>query len=429
MTSSSRHPVAELAASGIEGRARGIYSVCSSNEIVLEASFRQAAEDGSFLLVESTCNQVNQYGGYTGMTPRSFSEFMKGMAARADFPLGRLLLGGDHLGPTVWTAEPAEEAMAKSRQLVKEYAEAGFTKIHLDASASCADDPVPLPDEVVASRAAELGAVAEASRQPDMKPVYVVGTEVPVPGGVQDAEEGLHITEPGEAETTIANARRAFEERGLGEAWERVVALVVQPGVEFGNDFIIDYDRQKARELSAMIRDYPGMTFEAHSTDYQKPENLRMMVEDSFSILKVGPWLTFALREGIRALSLIEAELVSAGILDGKSAVEETLEKEMMENPAYWRKYYPGSPGEQLMQRRFSFSDRVRYYWQRPAVEASLDRLFTGLDKAGIPLSLLSQYLPGQYQAVRDGRLKADSRELAIDRVRDVLRIYSYACG
>ena len=429
MTSSGKHPVAGLVSSRGKGKARGIYSVCSSNQIVLEASFRQAAEDGSFLLVESTCNQVNQFGGYTGMTPGSFSGFMRGMAAKADFPLDRLLLGGDHLGPTVWTSEPAEEAMNKSRQLVKEYAEAGFTKIHLDASASCADDPLPLPDETVASRAAELGAVAESACRSGLEPVYVVGTEVPVPGGVQDFEEGLHITEPGEAETTISNARKAFEKLGLEEAWERVVALVVQPGVEFGNDFIVDYDRQKARNLSAMIKDYPGMTFEAHSTDYQKPGNLRRMVEDSFSILKVGPWLTFALREGIRALSLIEGELFSAGIVDKASGVEEALEKEMLENPGYWSKYYPGNPGEQLMQRRFSFSDRVRYYWQRPAVEAALERLFSNLDSSGIPLSLLSQYLPGQCAAVREGRLKAYSRELAIDKVRDVLRIYSSACG
>ncbi len=411
------------------GTARGIYSVCSSNEYVLEASFMQALEDDSFLLVESTCNQVNQYGGYTGMTPRVFADFMKKKAAGTGFPSERLILGGDHLGPTVWTGEPAEVAMDKSRKLVKEYAEAGFTKIHLDASASCADDPVPLPDETVAARAAQLCAVAESCRQPGVDPVYVVGTEVPVPGGVQSQEEGLHITEPGEAETTIANARQAFRKHDLEEAWERVVALVVQPGVEFGNDFIIDYDRGKAAKLSRMIGGYPDMTLEAHSTDYQKRENLRQMVEDNFAVLKVGPWLTFALREGFRALGLIEEELVSAGLVSSPSDVEGALEKEMLNNPGYWQKYYPGNPGEQLLQRRYSFSDRVRYYWQQPAVQASQERLFANLEEAGIPLSLLSQYLPSQYEAVREGRLSLSPRRIVMDKVRDVLRIYSYACG
>jgi D-tagatose-1,6-bisphosphate aldolase subunit GatZ/KbaZ len=428
MTSSSKHPVSEIIALHKSGTTRGIYSVCSSNVHVLQASLEQAREDESFLLVEATCNQVNQYGGYTGMVPRDFSDFITILADQADFPREKLILGGDHLGPTVWGKETADAAMEKARVLMKEYAEAGFTKIHLDASLSCAGDPVPLPDETVAARAAELCAVAEQYRRPGTEPVYVVGTEVPVPGGVQDQDEGLHITEPAEAETTIANARMAFERLHLEDAWERVVALVVQPGVEFGNDFIVDYDPEKAGALSRVIEGYEGMTLEAHSTDYQKKESLRQMVVDNFSILKVGPWLTFAFREAIQALSAIERELISAGGRKTCSGIEDVLEREMMDDQAYWLKYYPGTPGQQLLQRRYSFSDRVRYYWQRPAVEASLEKLFSNLEEMKIPLSLLSQYLPSQYESVREGRLVLDPKGLARDKIRDVLRIYSYAC-
>jgi D-tagatose-1,6-bisphosphate aldolase subunit GatZ/KbaZ len=428
MTSRLKHPVSQIISTHKGGTTRGIYSVCSSNEHVLRASFEQAGEDGSFLLVEATCNQVNQFGGYTGMVPGAFAEFMETMGQKAGFPREKLILGGDHLGPTVWKNEPADQAMDKARVLMKEYAEAGFTKIHLDASPSCAGDPVPLPDEIVAERSAELCAVAEQYRRPGIDPVYVVGTEVPVPGGVQDQEEGLHITEPAEAETTISNARRAFLNLHLEEAWERVVALVVQPGVEFGNDFIIDYDREKARDLSGMIEGYPGMTLEAHSTDYQKRENLRQMVEDNFSILKVGPWLTFALREAVQALSSIEMELISTDSSRNLSGIGEVLEQEMMADPGYWQKYYPGTPAEQLLQRRYSFSDRVRYYWQRPRVEGALEKLFSNLRETGIPLSLLSQYLPVQYDSVREGCLRLDPESLARDKIRDVLRIYSFAC-
>lgn len=428
MKSRLKHPVSQIISTHKGGTTHGIYSVCSSNEYVLRASFDQAREDGSFLLVEATCNQVNQYGGYTGMVPGAFAEFMETMGQKAGFPREKLILGGDHLGPTVWKNEPAEQAMDKARVLMKEYAEAGFTKVHLDASPSCAGDPVPLPDEIVAARSAELCAVAEQYRKPGIEPVYVVGTEVPVPGGVQDQEEGLHITEPAEAETTISNARRAFLNLHLEEAWERVVALVVQPGVEFGNDFIIDYDREKARDLSGMIKRYPGMTLEAHSTDYQRRENLRQMVEDNFSILKVGPWLTFALREAVKALSSIEMELISTGSSRSLSGIGDVLEQEMMADPGYWQKYYPGTPAEQFFQRRYSFSDRVRYYWQRPRVEGALEKLFSNLRETGIPLSLLSQYLPVQYDSVREGCLSLDPEALARDKVRDVLRIYSFAC-
>ena len=238
----------------------------------------------------------------------------------------------------------------------------------------------------------------------------MVGTEVPVPGGVQDQDEGLHITEPAEAETTINNARQAFKRLHLDEAWERVVALVVQPGVEFGNDFVIDYDREKAGALAKAIESYDGMTLEAHSTDYQKKDNLRQMVEDNFSILKVGPWLTFAFREAVQALSAIEKELVLSAGWNTVSGIEDVLEQEMMANPGYWQKYYPGTPGQQFLQRKYSFSDRVRYYWQQPPVEAALERLFSNLEETGIPLSLLSQFLPCQYESARQGVLSLKSK-------------------
>ena len=53
----------------------------------------------------------------------------------------------------------------------------------------------------------------------------------------------------------------------------------------------------------------PGLVFEAHSTDYQPPESLSRLVIDGFAILKVGPGLTFALREALYALDEIAAAL------------------------------------------------------------------------------------------------------------------------
>ena len=84
--------------------------------------------------------------------------------------------------------------------------------------------------------------------------------------------------------------------------------MVVQPGVEYGDDHIFDYDRAAAAELSRFITTQPGLVYEAHSTDYQTPAALRALVEDHFAILKVGPALTFAYREAVFALELIERE-------------------------------------------------------------------------------------------------------------------------
>ncbi len=97
---------------------------------------------------------------------------------------------------------------------------------------------------------------------------------------------------------------------GLGDAWERVVAVVAQPGVEFGDDTVVAYDAVAAAGLAATVRDAWPLVFEAHSTDYQRPDALVDLVRDGFAILKVGPWLTFAMREALFALEAIERELL-----------------------------------------------------------------------------------------------------------------------
>ncbi len=69
--------------------------------------------------------------------------------------------------------------MAKARDLVAAYVEAGFTKIHLDASMACADDGTPAEEEI-AARAAAMAEVAERSAR-GARLAYVIGTEVPKP--------------------------------------------------------------------------------------------------------------------------------------------------------------------------------------------------------------------------------------------------------
>jgi hypothetical protein len=57
------------------GASAGIYSVCSAHPWVIRAAAEQAAAAGSLLLIEATSNQVNQFGGYTGMRPAEFRSF------------------------------------------------------------------------------------------------------------------------------------------------------------------------------------------------------------------------------------------------------------------------------------------------------------------------------------------------------------------
>src|SRR5207248_11596550 len=174
----------------------GIAAICSARPWVIEAAALQASEDGSSLLVEATSNQVNQEGGYTGMRPADFRSFAIAIASRAGLPEDRLYLGGDHLGPNPWKSLKAAEAMQQACRMVDQYARAGFTKIHLDASMGCAGDPERVSDEVIATRAAELCAVAERSvaESGGAAPIYIVGTEVPPPGGAQHALDSVEVT-------------------------------------------------------------------------------------------------------------------------------------------------------------------------------------------------------------------------------------------
>lgn len=431
----SANPVLHLLQTRRTGHQAGIYSCCSANEYVLRAAIRRAIANDTAVLVEATANQVNQDGGYTGMTPADFRAFLDKIAAEEGMPPERVLCGGDHLGPLTWQHLPEAEAMPKAQTLVKSYVSAGFSKIHIDTSMRVQDDDpnTRLPDEIIARRGAELCACAEEAfaqyhivNPAAPAPVYVIGSEVPIPGGARENEDSVSVTSPKDCLATLAAFEAAFAARGLTDAWGRVVALVVQPGVEFADESVVEYDRAAATDLIACLSDRTGLVFEGHSTDYQPKERLKEMVEDGIAILKVGPALTFALREGLFALERIESEL---NVLHPfpVSGFRDTLDWAMREDNKYWGGYYRGGESHMRYSRAFSFSDRARYYLPAPRVNASINTLLSNLDREGIPLALLSQHMPLQYQRVRSGRLSLRATDLLIDHIGDLIDDYLYA--
>lgn len=382
-----------LAADRRAGRVFGVTSVCTAHPVVLRATLRFARDHGSTALIEATCNQVNHRGGYTGMQPADFVALVNRLAAEEGCPPALIVLGGDHLGPNPWRDRDAEEAMAEAEAMMAAYVAAGFAKIHLDASMGCRGEPVALDDETTARRAARLAAVAETTARAHglRPPVYVIGTEVPPPGGADHALSAIEPTAPQAARRTIAVHRAVFAEAGLSDAFGRAIGLVVQPGVEFGNRNVVRYDPAAAAALSAMLAEEPQFVYEAHSTDYQGAAPLSALVRDGFQILKVGPEVTFVLREALYGLDLIAGDLDPAY---GTRPLFAEMEALMLAEPADWARHYDGDDAEKRLLRHYSLSDRIRYYWTHPRARAAVDRLVGTLRGRAVPEPLFAQHLP-----------------------------------
>ena len=427
-----KHPMQEMMEKRRQGIKCGIPSYCSANELVLETALRRAKLLNQPVLIEATANQVNQYGGYTGMLPKDFYKLVLDMAAEIGVPEQHVILAGDHLGPLTWQNLPEAEAMEKSIELVYQYTRAGFTKIHLDTSMKVADDAEGLlSTEVIARRGATLYKAAikgyeelKAEKPDAIRPVFIVGSEVPIPGGAQEAEDSLAVTSVEAFKDTVATYSRIWAEEGVAEGMDDVIAVVVQPGVEFGDDQVFLYDSAAAADLCAALKEFPNVCFEGHSTDYQSPACLKAMVEDGIAILKVGPALTYGLREALFSLSLMENELVPA---EERSNFIDVLEKVMLENPGNWQKHYHGDDKQLALARKYSFSDRARYYIGLPEVVEAMNKLFANLNTYKIPLNMLHQYMPLTYAKVRDGVLPLDAKELAMDGVTNFMLDYEYA--
>jgi len=431
----NHNPLKKLIIKQKQGQTIGIYSACSANPYVIEAVLKRGKQDDSCVLIESTANQCDQNGGYTGMTPLDFKNFVLSIAHNIQFNTQKLFLGGDHLGPLTWTHLTEKEAMQNAAILIQHYINAGFTKIHIDTSMRLKDDDpaICLSNQAIARRGAYLANVAEKAyqqlllKEPSaIAPVYIIGSEVPIPGGATSGSTEIQVTKVKDFKETVETFKECFMSEGLQEAWDRVIGVVVQPGIEENDNGCIPYNRKQATTLTQAIGAYPNLIFEGHSTDYQTKYALRQLVEDGIAILKVGPALTFAMREALFALANIENELFYQEDIQ-PSNFKEVLEKEMLKNNNYWHKHYHGNELQLRIKRKFSFSDRCRYYMPMSSIEQTIETLIKNLKRIGIPLCLLSQYMPIQYTKVKEGMINNDPEALIIDRIMNTIDDYLYA--
>ena len=370
------------------GLAVALPSICSVHPDVLKAALISSAELSHPVAIEATANQVNQEGGYTGMTPGGFADFLFGIADEVEADMETVVLGGDHLGPLPWCREPVGEAMAKARILVADYARAGFTKIHIDCSAGLSGESARLDDGLIATRSVDLVRIClEVAPAPE-RLLFVIGTEVPSPGGARvDAHGNVPATTSDAARVTLAAHQAAFEAAGIGAAWGQVGALVAQPGVEFTPTQVHHLPVGLGSEFRSELANWPGICLEAHSTDYQDPEAYRRLAEMGFAIQKVGPALTFAWREALYGLDTI-CRLAGWGADEG---IPEVMERLMLSTPSHWCAYCEGDASDQRLLRHFGLADRIRYYWWRPEARTAVKGLLDALSARTLHEPLLRQ--------------------------------------
>lgn len=402
---------------------RGIASFCCTDPKVMERVLLNAKERGEYALIEATSNQVNQTGGYVGLTPAQFVERALRIAEKTSFDLKYLVLGGDHIGPLPWKELPAKDAMEKAEKLMESCIKAGYAKIHIDTSMSLGGDPNPLPEKVKVARSVQLYRTAlkayEERRKSNSglsKPLFVIGSDVPFPGGQMVADKGtIEITPPENLWHTLDLYQKEFAKAGYEKAFADIIGMVVELGLEF--DEYEGYRSEPVIALKSAMDQFPELVLEAHSTDFQKAETLTSMKHDGVGILKVGPELSYAHREALLALSAIEAELIPEDVRGDYPAV---LEAAMVEDPIYWESWYDGDEKELHCQRMHSKLDRGRYYMTVPAVQMAEHKLIQNLKSISVPAELIRKYFPETWEEVQHhgtGNLPEDLIQAEINRV------------
>ena len=390
-----------------QGAAEGICSVNSSESLVLRAVVRQSLSGTMPLLVEH---------GENSQSPAEFAVNVEKLTQAEDFPVERLMLGGGRLHSCIRQRISRADFIQKTRQYVEECIRAGFGKIYLDADAAGDGADVREVAQTLAALCLSAEGATANENKSFSKPCYVIG----MPPSISSVEKVSEIWQAASA---------AFATAGLDDAWQRVVALAVQPEIGFSDNHVVEYKTASCTDLRAFSEKDGSFVYQVPVADYQSGQALRRMVADHFAILCISPVLTFAMREALFSLAMIENEWMIGKPGARLSNLIVELDKAMQLKPQHWKDYYTTGNGfDQMLARKYSYKDRSRMYWQVKDVQSALDQLFKNLSQNPPPLSLLKQFMPDLYWPLREGRLENDPEALVIDRIQQAYKPYTDAC-
>lgn len=395
---------------------KGIPSFCTANFDVIDIIFKFAKLNQFPILLESTSNQVNQDGGYTGLKPKNFKNKIYKVASKYKIRKQKLFLGGDHLGPLPWKKLKESKAMENAKELVKQYVNAGFKKIHLDTAILCLNQKKLSREEVV-SRCAKL--IKHIPKKKLNSIFFVVGTEVPAAGGGDNVRP--IVTKMNNIKKDYLSYRK-FISKFLSNK-NQTFGLVVDPGIGFKNRTLTKSNFKKINQKKNFSLKN-NFVFEAHSSDYQSLADLKKLCNKNFKFIKVGPELTYFY---MRAILFMEK--VERNIFFKSSNLKEVLSSQMDKNKKYWYKYYSKTKYDTEFLKLNSFLDRARYYWDNKNVNQSKKILFKNVNSLKKTEFNFLFNLNSKEIKFKKGKKLSNVSFLIFQFLKDSLIKYYWACG
>jgi tetratricopeptide (TPR) repeat protein len=196
---------------------------------------------------------------------------------------------------------------------------------------------------------------------------------------------------------------------------------------------------EQALEIARDIGARRGESIDLENLGYALMDLQRLEeAEASFEkALQIADEIGFVLTQCYGQTLLAQARLYAGNLSGARAAIEaagQYDDPQNNHNVAALRgvialRQGQGEAAAQAFARRYSFSDRVRYYWGVPAVRESLARLMRNLKRVPLPLPLVSQFFPRGYRKIREGEMPLTAEALLHSRIEAVLEDYRFATG
>ena len=323
---------------------KSLPSFCTSNFNVIKLLIIFAKYNNLPILIETTSNQINQYGGYTYLKPKQFLRKINRIAKNLKYK-NEIMFGADHLGPLPWKDFEENKALKNAKKLFKDVIKAGYKKIHIDTGIKLKGDKF-LSKVKIFNRCKSIFNTVSGNSIKNI--FFVFGTEVPIAGG--ENKYNLKNTNI----NSIKNDVKYYKK------FKKNFSLVIEPGLGFTNQKIYKL-KMTSYSQKKNISYKNNFTYEAHSSDYQDLSSLKKLVKNNFKFLKVGPELTFNYMKAILKMEKIEKLTFKSNL----SEIKKKISREMEIDKTFWKNYYFGNKKKIEYLKFNSYLDRSRYYWNK----------------------------------------------------------------